>query len=401
MDLNVIQDLIRKNQSKIVLLVMDGIGGAPEEEGGPTELEAADSPNLDQLASRSICGLHEPVGPGITPGSGPGHLALFGYNPLKYQVGRGVLAALGIGFDLQHGDVAARGNFCTIDANGKVTDRRAGRISNETNQKLVAMLREIEIPGVEVFVETVKEHRFLLVLRGKELKGSIADTDPQETGKEPLKAKAKTEEAEYTAGLVNQFLEKARDVLKDQHPANMIVTRGFAERPDWPTFGGSFGLKAAAIAAYPMYRGVAKLVGMEVVNTGSELEDEFETLKQRWDEFDFFFLHVKPTDSSGEDGDFERKKGVVERVDKQIPGLLELNPDVLVITGDHSTPSILKSHGWQPVPTLLNSRLCRPDNVKTFGERACIGGGLGPAFPAENLLPLALANAERLEKFGA
>lgn len=401
MDLEIIQRLKRKNQSKIVLLVMDGIGGAPKETGGPTELEAASTPNLDKLASESICGLHEPVGAGITPGSGPGHLALFGYNPVKYQVGRGVLAALGIGFDLRHGDVAARGNFCTIDDNGNVTDRRAGRISNDTNKELVALLRKIEIPGVEIFVETVKEHRFLLVFRGKDLCGNIEDTDPQETGKPPLEATAKTEQAEHTADLVNQFLKQAREVLKDKHPANMALTRGFAERPDWPTFDTAFGLKAGAIAAYPMYRGVAKLVGMEVVETGGEIEDEFETLKNRWNDYDFFFLHVKPTDSSGEDGDFARKVSVVEQVDKQIPALLDLNPDVVVVTGDHSTPSVLKSHGWQPVPALLYSAVCRPDNVSSFGERACITGGLGPNFPAENILPLALANARRLEKFGA
>ncbi|MFW6152358.1 MAG: 2,3-bisphosphoglycerate-independent phosphoglycerate mutase, partial [Verrucomicrobiota bacterium] len=328
-------------------------------------------------------------------------LALFGYNPVKYQVGRGVLAALGIGFDLRHGDVAARGNFCTIDENGKVTDRRAGRISNDTNRALVSLLRNIRIPGVEIFVETVKEHRFLLVFRGKNLCGSIEDTDPQETGKPPLKAIAKTKQAEHTAELVNQFLEQAGKVLKDKHPANMALMRGFAERPDWPTFDTAFGLKAGAIAAYPMYRGVAKLVGMEVVDTGGEIEDEFETLKNCWNDYDFFFLHVKPTDSSGEDGDFDRKVSVVEQVDKQIPALLDLNPDVVVVTGDHSTPSVLKSHGWQPVPALLHSAVCRPDNVSSFGERSCITGGLGPNFPAENLLPLALANALRLEKFGA
>jgi len=401
MDLQLIKGLVKEAQTKIVFLVMDGLGGLPLEKRGLTELESADTPNLDRLAAEGICGLHIPVGPGITPGSGPSHLALFGYDPFKYQVGRGVLAALGIDFDLQQGDVAARGNFCTVDSSGVITDRRAGRISTEENRKLCEMLRDIKLSNAQLFVETVKEHRFLLVLRGPGLSGEIADTDPQQLGKKPLKAKALSSEAEKTAELVNEFAEQARRLLADQHPANMVLLRGFSQRPDWPTMTEAFGLKAAAIANYPMYRGLAKLLGMQVLETGSELEDEFDTLAHNWAEFDFFYLHVKAIDSAGEDGDFDRKVAQIEKVDAMVPELMKLEPDVVVVTGDHSTPAVSKFHSWHPVPVLLWSRCCRTDAVDKFGERACMNGGLGANIAAVDLMPLALANAGRLEKFGA
>ena len=401
MDLDFLKTLIKPNDTKIVLIVIDGLGGLPREKNGITELETARTPNLDLLASESICGLQQPVNTGITPGSGPGHLALFGYNPVKYQVGRGILAAHGIGFDLRPGDVAARGNFCTIDENGRVTDRRAGRISTEKNQELCELLRNIKIPGVEVFVETVKEHRLLLVLRGQGLSGKIIDTDPQEIGKKPLDPKPLSSEAARTVELVGQFLNQVKNVLSDQSPANMVLLRGFSEKPNWPTMKESFGLKSTAVAAYPMYRGLAKLLGMDLLETGKTIQEEFNTLEKNWDKFDFFFLHVKGSDSAGEDGDFDRKVKIIEELDNEISRLKGLNPDVLIVTGDHSTPAVMKFHSWHPVPILIYSKFCRPDNVKSFGERACITGGLGPRFPAEDILPLALANAKRLEKFGA
>jgi 2,3-bisphosphoglycerate-independent phosphoglycerate mutase len=383
------------------LLVMDGLGGLPMEPGGLTELETAHTPNLDRLAAHGICGLHQPVAPGITPGSGPSHLALFGYDPIKYQVGRGVLSALGIDFDLKANDVAARGNFCTLDDNGRVADRRAGRIPTEKNEELCALLHQIRLPGVEVFVETVKEYRLLLVLRGDGLSGELSDTDPQEIGEEPLEPKPLSAEAEETANLVQEFIDRARQILADHHPANMILLRGFSQLPDWPSFEKAFGLRAAAIAAYPMYRGVAKLVGMDVLTTGVSVGEELETLEAHWKDYDYFFFHVKPIDSAGEDGDFDRKVRLIEEVDAAVPRLLALEPDVLLVTGDHSTPSLLKYHSWHPVPVLLWSRHCRTDGVDRFGERACMAGGLGPRIPAVDLMPLALANAMRLEKFGA
>ena len=401
MDLEFVSKLVKKNNSKIVMLVMDGIGGLPRQTDNLTELEFANTPNLDDLAKKSVCGLQQPVGTGITPGSGPGHLGIFGYDPIKYQVGRGVLAANGIGFDLQPGDVAARGNFCTIDENGNVLDRRAGRIPTEKNEELCNILREIEIPGVEVFVETVKEHRCLLVLRGEGLSGDLIDTDPQMIGKQPLQPKSGSPNGQKTVDLVNQFLEQTKNVLADYHPANMVLLRGFSKKPNWPTFEEAFGLKSAAIAGYPMYKGLAKLLDMDILETGITINDEFTTLEENWNDYDFFYLHVKKTDSYGEDGNFDKKVSIIEETDKEIPRLLNLNPDVIIVTGDHSTPSLMKAHSWHPVPALLWSKNCRPDKVEQFGERACMTGGLGNRLPAIDLIPLALANAMRLEKFGA
>lgn len=401
MDLHQLKRLVQPADTKIVMLIMDGLGGSPTGADGLTELERAKTPNLDGVAARAVCGLHEPTGPGITPGSGPSHLAVFGYDPFTYQVGRGVLAALGVNYPLSPQDVAARGNFCSIDQNGMITDRRAGRISTETNEKLCELLSRIEIPGVKVNVQTVKEHRFLLVLSGDGLSGDLADTDPQQVGRSPLDPKARSEAAGRTAEAVKMFQDKAREVLADHHPANMVVLRGFATFPDWPQMQEAFGLRAAAIASYPMYRGVAKLIGMTALDTGMTVADEFETLKQHWNDFDFFYVHVKKIDSAGEDGDVEKKIQVIEETDALLPRLLDLAPDVLVVTGDHSTPAALKSHSWHPVPVMIAGTHCRPDLVDRFGERACLAGALGPRMPAVDIMPIALANAMRLEKFGA
>jgi len=392
-------------ETKIVQLVLDGLGGLPRELDGKTELEAARTPNLDALAGRAQLGLAVPVAPGVTPGSGPAHLSLFGYDPLQYDIGRGVLEALGIGFDLQPEDVAARGNFCSVDQEGLITDRRAGRIPTEVCRKLVALLRDIKLPGIETFVEAVKEYRFVLVLRpteGQTLHAHILDTDPQRLGVPPLPARAQDKASEATAALVNDWIAAARDILKDHQPANSLNLRGIAKDPGLPKFGNVYGLRAAAIATYPMYRGVAKLVGMDVLPlAGETLEDEVDTLRIHWDQYDYFFFHVKKTDSAGEDGDFERKAGVIEHVDQAVvPAILDLAPDALVVTGDHSTPAALKSHSWHPVPTLLWSNYCRPDGVAEFGERACGRGSLG-VFAATDEMPLALGHSLRLNKYGA
>jgi 2,3-bisphosphoglycerate-independent phosphoglycerate mutase len=399
-DLEFIRNLAKPSRTRILLLVLDGLGGVPGE-SDMTELEAAATPRLDALAATGICGLHEPIGPGITPGSGPSHLALFGYDPVKYQVGRGVLSALGLDFELAPGDVAARGNFCTLDAKGLVVDRRAGRIPTQKNAELCELLRTIEIPGAQVLVQPEKEHRVLMVFRGENLSGDISDTDPQDVGKAPLEPRPLVPEAAATARAVSSFLQQARERLSGEHPANMVLLRGFSKRPDWPTMPETFGLRAAAVAAYPMYRGVSKLVGMDVVPTGEKVEQTFATVVERWNDFDFFYVHVKKTDSAGEDGDFAAKVAVIEEVDRQLPALLDLEPDVFVVTGDHSTPTSLKAHSWHPVPVLLWARHCRPDAVTRFGERACMAGALGPHMPTVNLMPLMLANALRLEKFGA
>lgn len=403
MDFDVIKPLVVEGvKNKIVLLVMDGLGGLPIEPGGKTELEAAQTPNMDALAEMSLLGLHEGIRSGITPGSGPAHLALFGYDPIKYVVGRGVLSALGIDFDLQEQDIAARGNFCTVDEEGKVTDRRAGRIPTEVTERLCKLLREnVSIPGVEVFLEPVKEYRFLLVMRGEGLRANIRETDPQVEGKKPLLAKALNPESEKAAQLVQEFVRQAEQILANESPANMFLLRGFAQLPNWPKFPEALNLKAIAIAMYPMYRGVAKLVGMDSPMAAQSYEEEIDMLEHYWDAYDFFFVHIKKTDSYGEDGNFDGKVHEIEKVDALLPRILALDPSVLIITGDHSTPSLMKQHSWHPVPVLFNSKLCRPDGIAIFGERACLGGGLGVRFPAYELMSLAMAHAGRLEKFGA
>ena len=398
--LELIAPLVVPNDSKIVLLSLDGLGGLPRPETGKSELETARIPNLNRLASASACGLLRHVAPGITPGSGPGHLGLFGYDPLRYLVGRGVLEALGIEFDLRAGDVAARGNFCTVDAGGLITDRRAGRIATDVNMRLVDRLRTIRLPGVELLVEPVKEHRFVLVLRGAGLGGRLSETDPQALGKAPLPVRPLDEDSARTAELVNAFVDQARRLLADAVPANMILLRGFDRLPDLPRFPEVFGLRAAAIAAYPMYRGLAKVVGMDVVKTGTTFTDEVATLREHWQSYDFFFVHYKDTDKAGEDGDFDAKVAALERFDAALPEIEALRPDVLVVSGDHATPSILAGHGWQPVPVIVCSRYAGADPVTAFNERACATGTLG-ILPAQQLMPLVMANALRLTKFGA
>ena len=398
--LDLIAPLVVSNESKIVLLSADGLGGLPRPETGKSELETARIPNLNRLASEGACGLLRHVAPGITPGSGPGHLGLFGYDPLKYLVGRGVLEALGIEFDLRAGDVAARGNFCTVDGAGLITDRRAGRIPTEVCVRLTERLKKIRLPGVEVFVEPVKEHRFVLVLRGAGLGGRLSETDPQALGVAPLPVRALDAESTRSAELVNAFVDQARALLADATPANMVLLRGFDGVPALPRFPEVFGLRAAAIAAYPMYRGLAKVVGMDVLKTGSTFADEVVTLRQHWQSYDFFFLHYKDTDKAGEDGDFDAKVAALERLDGLVPEIEALRPDVFVVSGDHASPSVLAAHGWQPVPVLLRSRYAGADPVNAFNERACAAGTLG-ILPAQHIMPLVMANALRLTKFGA
>jgi 2,3-bisphosphoglycerate-independent phosphoglycerate mutase len=398
--LDVIAPLVVENSTKIVLLSLDGLGGLPHPDTGQSEMETARLPHLDALATRAACGLIRHVAPGITPGSGPGHLGLFGYDPLFYQVGRGVLEALGIEFDLRAGDVAARGNFCTVDDRGLITDRRAGRISTDLCVRLTDRLREITVPGVQLFVEPVKDYRFVLALRGSNLSGRLSETDPQALGKPPLPVRALESEARPAADAVNAFVTQARRILADERPANMVLLRGFDQLPELPRFPEVFRLRAAAVAAYPMYRGLARVVGMETLKTGGGFADEVVTLRQHWDSYDFFFLHYKDTDKAGEDGDFGAKVDALERLDAFIPEILALGPDVMVVTGDHSSPSILAAHGWQPVPVLIASRYCGADPVTSFSERACAAGTLG-IIPAQHLMPLVLANALRLTKFGA
>jgi 2,3-bisphosphoglycerate-independent phosphoglycerate mutase len=395
-----IRELREPNGSKIVLLVADGLGGLPLEPGGKTELETARTPNLDACVREGVCGLSIPVLPGITPGSGPGHLGLFGYDPLEYRIGRGILEALGINFQVGPRDVAARGNFCTVDAEGRITDRRAGRPTTERCVAMCRKLQQIRVPDVEVFVEPVREHRFVVVFRGDNLGDRVNDTDPQQTGHKPLEARGEDGPSQNTARAVNQFVVEAAHTLKDDAPTNMVTLRGLARFPKIETVQEVYGLKAVAIAVYPMYRGLARLVGMDVADAGATLADQVDTLHRLWGQYDFFFLHYKYTDSTGEDGNFAAKVEMIERLDAALPRVRALNPDVLIVTGDHSTPSKLKSHSWHPVPVVLSAPTCRPDGVVEFGESQCLRGGLGQV-QAKFLMPLAMAHAQRLGKYGA
>ncbi|MCS7239473.1 MAG: 2,3-bisphosphoglycerate-independent phosphoglycerate mutase [Thermoguttaceae bacterium] len=398
--LELIAELKEKNDSKIVLLVADGLGGLPDPATGKTELETAATPNLDRLAKRGVCGLMTPIAPGITPGSGPGHLAMFGYDPLKYVIGRGVLEATGVGFEVGPKDVAVRCNFCTLDAEGRIIDRRAGRISTEESAPLAISLRQIQIPGVEIFVEPVREHRFVVIFRGDGLGANVSDTDPQRTGVPPLDPVPNDYESQRTADVAKRFLAQAREILAGHPKANGLTMRGFSARPNLPSYEYVYGLRAAAIAVYPMYKGLARLVGMTIIGNPSNLGEEIDLLESVWNDYDFFFVHFKYTDSRGEDGNFAAKVQMIEEFDRIIPRVEALRPTVLIVTGDHSTPAALRSHSWHPVPVLLVADSCRPDACQSFGETECLRGGLGQ-FPAVYLMSLAMAHAGRLGKYGA
>jgi 2,3-bisphosphoglycerate-independent phosphoglycerate mutase len=399
-----IKPLIQKNESKIVMIVLDGIGGLPNA-SGRTELETADTPNLDALARGSACGLHIPVAYGITPGSGPGHLGIFGYDPINYQIGRGILEALGLGMEVRRSDVAVRCNYATIK-DGIITDRRAGRIATDKSRKLTEKLQKMlgRIDEAELIFAPGMEHRFAVLMRFPEPldpdAAMINDTDPQKEGKIPVYPSARSKNSERVSRIAEKMINMAHEILIDEQKANYILTRGFSSMPHIPNFDEAFGLNALAIATYPMYRGLARLVGMETPSIEGSVEDEIEFLRQRYNEHDFFFLHVKKVDSYGEDGNFEGKAARIGEFDKLLPRILDLKPDVLIITGDHSTPAIMKGHSWHPVPVLIKSPYVLGGISNTFSERECVKGELG-ILPAFNIMPLALANAGRLKKFGA
>ena len=398
-DLEQLRDCYISTPSKIVMLVVDGLGGLPDPNSGLSELETANLPNLDAMAGESACGLTTPVLPGIAPGSGPGHLSLFGYDPLKHLIGRGALEAFGIDVPLQPGDVAARGNFCTVDGDGLLVDRRAGRIPTKLSAPLCERLDHIDLEGVQLNVYPVQDYRFVLRLRGEGLSELLSETDPQVNGTAPLPVQALATVADRTAGLVNGFVAQAKQLLSEEERANMVLLRGFAQLPHLPPMGQVYRLNPAGIAAYPMYRGLATVAGMEVIPTGTTFADEVETLRQHYQEHDFFFIHYKPADAAGEDGDFEAKVERLEELDPFIPMIRELEPDVFLVAGDHSTPAIMAAHSWHPVPFMLNSRLTKGEGVPAFNERTCSQGSIGQ-IQATQVMLLALSHAGKMTKFG-
>lgn len=402
---SILESLVIENETKIVLLVLDGVGDIPDAgHGGRTPLEAAKTPNFDAIIPAAALGRIHPVGPGIAPGSGPGHLALFGYDPIEVTVGRGVLEALGAGMPLKPGDIAARANFCTVDPRGIVTDRRAGRIATEDSAKLVeALQKEVSrIDEVEVILKPGKQHRFVAVLRGEGLGDGVSDADPHHEGRAIPDARALADDprAQKTAHIVNRFVARVKDILQKQSRANAALMRGVSARPHFPGYRERFRLRAAAIAPYPMYRGVAELAGMSVLPVGDTPADAFTLAGARWGEFDYFFIHVKGTDMAGEDGNFDAKVAAVESVDAALPKLLALKPDVLCVTGDHSTPVPARAHSWHPVPVFVHGRLCGADGAPRFHEKSARAGSLGD-FASKDLMAVLLANALRLDKYGA
>lgn len=401
-DLDLARELHRPAPTKIVLLVLDGLGGLPRARGGPTELEAARTPNFDRLTNQASLGQLIPVRHGITPGSGPAHLALFGYDPVQNRIGRGVLEATGVGLEVRRGDVAARGNFVTLDATGRIQDRRAGRIPTQEAAPLVERMAAVDIPGAHFEVRHVREYRFAVVLRGPGHSADLEDTDPQSSNAPPAPVRARTPEAEPTAQLFQQWIDASARLLADHPQANGLTLRGFSTDPAFPRFQDIYGLRAACAAVYPMYRGVAGLVGMRILEvSGERPQDEFRAVVQAWAQYDFFFVHIKKTDSRGEDGDFEGKSTEIEAVDAALPGLLGAGPDVLAVTGDHSTPSRMRTHSWHPVPLLLWApATARGAGAAKFGETACARGDLG-TLPSTALMPLLMAHAQRFDKYGA
>ncbi|MCE5230978.1 2,3-bisphosphoglycerate-independent phosphoglycerate mutase [bacterium] len=401
-----LQKLAVKTDSKIVLIVMDGVGGIHTMNSPKTALEIAKTPNLDALATRSALGRANPADVGITPGSGPGHLALFGYDPIvpAHEIGRGVLEACGINFRLNENMVATRGNFCTLGADKKITDRRAGRIPSEEGARICAKLQAAikEIDGVKIHVLPVKEYRFCTIFEAPGLAPEVLDTDPQKVGLETLPAKAFTDSAaaKKTADIANKFIAKAFETIADEPKANGLVLRGFSVDPGLPSFQDLYKLNPCAIATYPLYRGVASLAGMKVLETGQTIAEEVETLKAVWNEYDFFFFHVKKTDSSGEDGNLDYKVHVIEEFDAALADILKLGPNVIAITGDHCTPYVMKGHSFHPVPLLVCGENCDVDDTKAFSESECLRGSIGTIY-SEKLMGLLLANAGKLNKFGS
>jgi 2,3-bisphosphoglycerate-independent phosphoglycerate mutase len=395
------RELSVPNETKIILLVIDGLGGLPR--WGRTEMETAQKPNLDHLAVPSVCGLTDPVWPGITPGSGPAHLALFGYDPLRYRLGRGILEALGSEVEVTANDLVARGNFATLKE-GLITDRRAGRLATAETERLCVKINEAlkEKDGILFHLAPGKEHRFVFKVSGQGLSDALSDADPQKDRVMPASAAPMGSggEAASSASLVNGYIQAVTDLLKDEPVANTILLRGFSKLPSIPTMTELYKLKAAAIASYPMYRGLAKLAGMEILQAGAETEDIVAALERSFKDFDFFYVHYKKTDSAGEDGAFEAKVRAIEEIDRFLPRIVNLKPDVLAVTSDHSTPALLKSHSWHPNPFLLSAKSALPDRVTVFTEREC-GRGLLGRFPALQAMPLLLAHAGRLKKFGA
>jgi 2,3-bisphosphoglycerate-independent phosphoglycerate mutase len=395
-------ELLLSNDNKVIFLILDGLGDIPNPAFGlKTPLETAKKPNMDNLAlTRGVLGRIIPVDIGITPGSGPGHLSLFGYDPLVHEIGRGVLEVLGLNMDLKDGDLAARANFCTIKS-GLVTDRRAGRIPTSETERFCKIINsQVEkVEGCDVIIKPGKSHRFAVIFRGKNLTDRLTDADPHKDNKPFVYTSARSPEAEFSARVVNSFIERVMDILKVEPVANGALLRGFSLKPDITPFTAKYAMKALAIATYPMYRGIAKVLGMDVRDEPANYDEAIAILKKNYNDYQFFFFHVKETDLAGEDGNFEEKVQAIENVDRFLPEIAGLDPNTLIITGDHSTPCPMKGHSWHPVPALIVTKTGETDG-QVFHEKNCRAGSIGTIY-SKDLMSLALAHGGRLDKYGA
>lgn len=398
--LELVESTSEPSPTKVILVAIDGLGGLPHPKTGKTELETASTPHCDQLVFEGNCGLMDPVRAGVIPGSLPSHLAIFGFDPLIYTAGRGAMEAIGINFDLRAEDIAARGNFATVDNQNIIIDRRAGRLSTERSAELCRLLDGMQIENTQIIIRPVKDYRFIVIFRGNGLASAVSDSDPQQNGVPPRKIMPLNIPAGKTAAVANKFIVEAKTILGKHHPANMVLLRGFSKRPQFPSISEIYKLKACAISSFPMYRGLASMVGIDVIETGNNIEDKFATLEKYYKDYNFFFLHIKQVDTAGEDGDFNLKVKFIELVDKELGRLISLSPDVIAISSDHSTPAIMGLHSWHPVPVFIHSKWCRPDKITKFSEANCLRGGLG-RFLAVQFLPQVMAHAQKLGKFGA
>ncbi len=382
-----------ENSGKGILIVCDGLGDLREK--GKTPLQAAKTPNMDRLAEHGACGLMHTIGRGIIPGSDTAHLQLFGYSTEKYYTGRGTFEALGVGIELEEGDVAFRCNFATVDEKMKILDRRAGRISTSFAKKLEQDFQNIEIDGAKVIFKASVEHRGALVLRGKGLSHKVGDTDPHSLTRllvsKPLEG---TPEAKKTAKILNEFTKLSHEKLNSnplnegrELPANILLSRGPGIFSKAPPMEEKFGIRSACVAGGALYKGVAKFVGMDILKvkgaTGAkdtDLNSKADAVVSALNEYDFVFLHIKATDSFSHDGDFGGKKKFIEKIDSEVlPKLMETGANIM-ITGDHTTPCRIGDHSSHPTPFLMNGELVRHDDIKKFDEFSCANGSLGHLF---------------------
>ena len=384
---------------KGIIFVIDGMGDRPMKElGDKTPLESANTPSMDKMVTEGITGIMDTIRPGVRPGSDTAHLTLLGYDPYEVYTGRGPFEAAGVDLDVEPGDIAFRCNFETADDDLTITDRRAGRINSRTDE-IADTINQMKIDdNVEIIFKESDAHRGVLVLRGEGLSDKITDADPKHEGNKPkiVKPLDDSDEAKYTADVVNQFVNKSYEMLKDhpvnieriengEHPANIVLPRGVGAVPQITPFEEKYGLKGACVAETGLIQGIAKLAGMDIIHvpgaTGGINTDIdsvhkhiIDTVKS--DKYDFILVNVDGADEAGHDGDTIGKRDFIEKIDPIMKDLDAMDDIVLFVTADHSTPVSIMDHSGDPVPVFLKAPGLRVDDVTEYGERAAAKGGL-------------------------